>query len=329
MRTIGLILLAFAMAALLVTGAKAEKRVALVVGNSSYTAISPLANPKNDAELMAETLRELGFDVTVATDANLLSMNRAIRKFGKALREAGKDAVGLFYYAGHGVQSRGTNFLIPLGTIIDGEADLEVEAVSTSTVLSQMELAGNRLNMVVLDSCRNNPLKGTIRSNTRGLARVQTASGTLVAFAAAPGQVAADGTAKNSPYTAALVEAMREPGLQVEQVFKRVRVQVERETNGKQTPWEESSLRGDFFFIEKAIIVEDAPPQGGQLGRAHILEHYPGEPRCLPAPDLSETISRRPVHHIGACDDRTVECRSGAQEGGCRTAEAGGRAAAH
>jgi len=230
--------------------ARAEKRVALVIGNSAYRDVSALSNPKNDAEAMARTLGELGFDVTTAIDADLLGMSRAIRKFGKTLRAAGKDAVGLFYFAGHGVQSRGSNYLVPVGAAIENEADLELEAVSTSTILSQMDLAGNALNLVILDACRNNPFKSSFRSSGRGLARLQAASGTLVAFAAAPGQVAADGTGANSPYTAALVKAIQQPGLSVEDVFKQVRISVERETGGKQTPWEESSLTGAFHFIK-------------------------------------------------------------------------------
>ena len=249
MRTIAAITIVFCFSLVVSMEAYAEKRVALVVGNSAYTNISPLSNPRNDAELIAQTLREVGFEVVTAIDADRRTMGRAIREFGKALRLAGKDAVGLFYFAGHGVQARGANYLIPVGAVVEDHADLEIEALSASNILTQMESAGNKLNLVILDACRNNPFKATFRSSERGLARVTAASGSLVAFAAAPGQVAADGRGKNSPFTAALVDAMRQPGLQVEQVFKRVRVRVERETGGAQTPWEESSLRGNFYFV--------------------------------------------------------------------------------
>lgn len=228
--------------------ARAEKRVALVIGNSGYSNISALTNPKNDAQLMARTLESLGFDVVLTTDANRIEMGRAIRKFGKTLRGSGKDAVGLLYYAGHGVQARGVNYLVPIGAEIETHADLSLEAVSASDILAQMEAAGNRLNLVILDACRNDPFKGKIRGGSRGLARIQAASGSMVAFAAAPGQVAFDGDGANSPYTAALASMMRQPGLSVEQVFKRVRVTVEEQTGGAQTPWEESSLRGEFYF---------------------------------------------------------------------------------
>lgn len=246
--TLALILAVFACLLSLAT-AHAENRVALVVGNSAYVRIPTLSNPKNDAQLMAATLRGVGFEVVTAFDADRRDMARAVRTFGKKLRKAGKDAVGLFYYAGHGVQARGTNFLVPLGAEIETEADLEVETLSAANILAQMEDAGNTLNLLILDACRNNPFKGKVRSAVGGLARLNAASGSLVAFSAAPGQVAADGDGKNSPYTKALVEAIKQPGLVLEQMFKKVRVKVEAQTGGQQTPWEESSLKGDFHFM--------------------------------------------------------------------------------
>ncbi len=234
------------------TPGHAEKRIALVIGNSDYTRVPSLVNPENDATLMAETLRSVGFDVALVVNVDRRKMARAVRSFGKKLRAAGPDAVGLFYYAGHGNQAKGVNYLIPLDAEIDTIADLEVEALSASNILSQMEDAGNTLNLVILDACRNNPYKGRVRSSARGLAKVQAASGSLVAFAAAPGQVAADGTGKNSPYTKALVEAIKQPGLELGKVFRIVRSKVEKQTGGRQTPWEESSLKGDFHFVPQA-----------------------------------------------------------------------------
>ncbi len=232
-----------------VSHAAAQKRIALVIGNSGYTLISPLSNPKNDAALMSATLKDVGFEVITAIDADRRGMSRAVKKFGKRLRTAGEDAVGLFYYAGHGIQANGTNFLVPIGAEIEDQSDLTLETVSASDILAQMESAGNALNLVILDACRNNPFKGRVRSGSRGLARINAASGSLVAFAAAPGQVAADGTGMNSPYTKALTKAMKQPGLAIEQVFKQARRGVEEATGGQQTPWEESSLKGDFSFI--------------------------------------------------------------------------------
>ncbi len=178
-----------------------SSRVALVIGNSNYTKLPILPNPSNDARLMEQTLRKVGFEVVSAIDADRRTIARAVRKFGRALRAGDRDTVGLFYFAGHGVQARGVNYFIPLGAEIEDEADLDIEAVSAADILSQMETAGNALNLVILDACRNNPFKGKMRSASRGLARVQVASGSLVAFAAAPGQVAADGEGANSPYT--------------------------------------------------------------------------------------------------------------------------------
>ena len=237
----------------------AEKRIALIIGNSAYETISALDNPKNDADLMREALEDVGFEVIVAKDASFSDMRRAIRKFGRKLRSSGKDAVGLFYYAGHGVQSQGANYLIPIGAQIESDADLSIEALSAGQILRQMEDAGNTLNLVILDACRNNPFKGKVRSATRGLSRINAASGTLVAFSAGPGQVALDGTARNSPYTAALAKHIRTPNLAVEEVFKRVRVEVEDGTSGKQTPWEESSLRGSFYFAGRSVTVTEKP----------------------------------------------------------------------
>lgn len=243
----------------LISPSFAVQRIALVIGNSNYLNLQVLPNPSNDARLMADTLRKLDFEVITAFDADRVTMTRAMRKFGRALRAGGRDTVGLFYYAGHGVQSRGENYLIPLSADVQVEDDLVVEAVSAANVLLRMESAGNALNMVILDACRNNPYKGSTRANSGGLIRVQAASGSLVAFAAAPGQVAADGTGKNSPYTQALVEAMQIPGLTVEQMFKRVRVSVENQTAQRQTPWEESSLKGDFYFVPGDIPQVLAP----------------------------------------------------------------------
>ena len=247
------------MIAATVTPALAEKRVALVIGNSNYSLLSPLSNPKNDAALMAGTLRDLGFEVIEGKDADQKTIKRAIRDFGKALRSAGPEAVGLFYYAGHGVQAQGENYLIPLDAPIADEADLEIEAVEASWVLRQMESAGNGLNIVILDACRNNPFAGSFRAAGRGLARMDAPTGSLVAYSAAPGQVAADGRDGNSPYTAALARAMREPGLDLLKVFQSTRIAVQTTTAGAQTPWEEQSLLGDFYFVPPKAAAVPAP----------------------------------------------------------------------
>ena len=216
----------------------AEPRVALVIGNSAY-AVAPLANPANDARLMAATLRNLGFEVMERIDADQKTMKYAIIEFGERLDQAGSDAVGLFFYAGHGLQVKGENFLVPLNAQIDKESHVAIEAVSAFWVLGEMEFASNRVNFVILDACRNNPLARSFRSGTRGLARMDAPRGSLIAYSTGPGDVAADGAGANSPYTLALSQAMQTPGIPAEKMFKLARDRVLEETGGVQTPWEE------------------------------------------------------------------------------------------
>ena len=240
------------------SSAWAETRLALVFGNGSYSNLSPLKNPVNDAKLMRQSLETAGFEVDLLLDGDRRAMGFAIARFEQRLAAAGRNAVGLFYYAGHGVQAGGRNYLIPVGAPIDSEAMLRFEAVEANEVLRSMERAGNRLNIVVLDACRDNPFRRhrsatrSFRSVSRGLARVDAPRGSLIAYSAAPGQVAVDGEYGNSPYTAALARAMARPGLKAEEVFKQVRIEVERATEARQTPWEESSLTGDFYFRPSA-----------------------------------------------------------------------------
>lgn len=230
----------------------AEKgRIALVIGNSAYKHTSPLDNPKNDAVVMSKVLTELGFDVISSLDLSQNDMKRAIKTFAQKLEEGGKGTVGLFYYAGHGVQVAGRNYLIPVTAKISSAVDVEIESIDLEVVTNAMNLAGNGFNVVVLDACRDNPFKSSTRSLSRGLARINAPKGSLIAYATSPGDVAADGEGANSPYTAALVKVMQEPGLTIERVFKRVRVQVHEETKETQTPWESSSLTGDFYFLPK------------------------------------------------------------------------------
>jgi formylglycine-generating enzyme required for sulfatase activity len=250
-----------------ISSAFAEKRVALVIGNSAYQ-FAPLPNPKNDAVLMTQTLQGLGFDVITAIDASQKAMKKAVRKFGKKLDAAGKEGVGLFFYAGHGVQVKGANYLIPTNAQIETEGDVDIEAINAQSILSMMEFSGARLSFVIMDACRNNPFKRSFRSGARGLAKMEAPTGSLVAYATAPGDVASDGTGNNSPYTTALARMMTKPGLSVERMFREVRNSVRGETNNKQTPWESSSLvGGDFFFAgpgnlissTKAIAPRPAP----------------------------------------------------------------------
>lgn len=233
--------------------AYAEPRTALVIGNSAYRS-SPLKNPANDARDIAAALKSLGFGVTVITDATLQQMENAVREFGAKLRNG---SVGLFYYAGHGMQVEGENYLIPVDTKIEGEADVKFGALNAGKVLARMEDAGNPLNIVVLDACRTNPFARGFRSQELGLARMDAPKGALIAFATAPGKVAADGGGggRNSPYTSALLKHMRTPGQKLEDTMKRVRVDVMLATKDKQIPWDYSSLTGDFYFSQAAEVL--------------------------------------------------------------------------
>lgn len=237
-----------------------EKRVALVIGNSNYEA-APLRNPVNDANLVSATLRELGFDVVSRTDVDLSGMRQAVREFSRKIQNG---AIGLFYYAGHGMQAGGRNFLIPIGAQIEAEGDLVLEGFDLNAVLEQMGGAQSRLNIVILDACRNNPFARSFRSYSQGLAQVNAPAGTFIAYATAPGQTASDGKGQNGLYTQELLANMRTPGLPIEEVFKRVRVGVKQQSGGVQVPWDASSLEGSFFFVPGAGGAAQPPPVATQ-----------------------------------------------------------------
>lgn len=241
---------------------RAETRVALVVGNAAYRHVSPLDNPARDARLMAQTLRELGFRLVgdgPQVDLDKGALDAAVQAFGAALQ--GAD-VGLFYYAGHGVQVRGANFLVPVGANPVREADIDFQMLDTALVLRQMEAAGTRLNLVILDACRNNPFGGRgLRSAASGLAQMQAPEGTLISFATQPGNVALDGSAGNSPYTAALAQTLRRPGLDIFQTFNEVGLAVKKTTAGAQQPWVSSSpIAGTFQFLAAPSAAASAAP---------------------------------------------------------------------
>lgn len=228
--------------------ADAQKRLALVVGNQTYQSVVSLDNPLADAELMADTLTAKGFDVTLLKDAGQVALNRAIAQFGRKLRSSGEDTTGLFYYAGHAVQSFGSNYLLPVDISLTDAADLSLVAVRADSILRQMASARNRTNIFILDACRNNPFVDIPDMNDNGLAEMKAPTGTFMAYSTAPGSVALDGNGNNSPFTEALAAEMDVAGLAIEQAFKQVRSRVLKSTRGLQTPWDSSSLTRDFFF---------------------------------------------------------------------------------
>ena len=225
-----------------------ERRVALVIGNATYK-VNPLKNPVNDSTDMARSLRSVGFDVIEANNTTLAQMREVTRRFADKL---GSSDVGLVYYSGHGVEVKGKNYLIPVNADIKREYEVIDQAFDASQFLEMMDnIRGpnnKRVNILIVDACRNNELQRSWRSTNNGLARMDAPGGTFISFATAPGRVAADGVGRNSPYTKHLLQALKQPNVPIEQVFKVVRRNVMEETKGEQIPWENSSLVGDFYF---------------------------------------------------------------------------------
>jgi uncharacterized caspase-like protein len=298
-----------------------ERRLALVIGNGDYPN-APLRNPVNDAKDLAAVLADSGFDVIRLENANLRQLRTAVRDFGDRLKKQG--GVGLFYFAGHGMQLKGRNYLIPVSAQIEREDEIEFESLDANLVLEKLDSAGNRFNIVILDACRNNPFARAFRSTAQGLAQMDAPSGTVIAFATSPGSVASDGPGRNGLYTQYLIQSVRQPGLKIEDVFKQVRAAVRRDSGGLQTPWESTSLEGDFYFhpIDSAVVeaarkkeeqarleeavrvaiaqererirreLEDARAQDAiaKKGPAVALPASPGSPR----PDTAGELAKKP-----------------------------------
>jgi uncharacterized caspase-like protein len=249
--------------------ATAEKRVALVMGNSAYQHTAPLKNPSNDATDMAAQLRQLGFDVIDGTDLSKAEMEQRIRAFADKLN--GAD-VGLFFYAGHGLQIDGRNFLAPVDAKLRSDTDLDFEAVDLKLVLKQLE-RNSRISIVFLDACRDNPLATNLAQTSRsleigrGLARIDKAVGMMIAFSTQPGNVALDGEGRNSPFTTALLRHIATEGSSINDVMIDVRNDVLKSTDGKQVPWENSSLTGQFFFKPAAppTVADKSAETGAQI----------------------------------------------------------------
>ncbi len=234
-------------------------RLALVIGNADYQG-APLRNPENDANDMAKTLKGLGFEVILAQNADQKTMINAVREFEQRLRNGG---IGLFYYSGHGVQHANHNYLVPVGADIESEFDIEFETIDASYVLKHMEQANkNGVNIVILDACRNNPFLRSFRNLRRGLARMDSVRGSLIAYATAPGTTAEDGTGRNGTYTKHLLTALRTiPHMSIADLFIEVTAQVEKETHGQQVPWQSLSLTHRFCFAPCGETVRLTQPE--------------------------------------------------------------------
>jgi uncharacterized caspase-like protein len=283
--------------------ATAEKRIALVVGNSAYQNITRLDNPRNDATLVAETLSGLGFALIggrAQVDLDKAALDTDIQNFGQQIQ--GAD-VALFYYAGHGVQVNGSNYLVPVGANPTREADVDFQMVDINLVLRQMQGSGTKLNIVILDACRNNPFGARgLRSADGGLAQMRAPEGTLISYATQPGSVAQDGSDGHSPYTKALATTIKQAGLDIFQTFNQVGLAVKRETGGSQQPWVSSSpIDGSFYFVAPAAagpkIATAPPPQGGDTMR-------PAAGVALQASRETEQL-RRSDHESGTNFDGT------------------------
>jgi hypothetical protein len=244
--------------------AHAENRVALVIGQSAYRTVTALPNPANDAKAMSQLLGDAGFEVTTASDLSQKDMTDKVGEFAAKIAAKGPDTVALLFYAGHGLQIDGENYLVPVDVDPKREADIPFQAVRLNDILNTLNSVPSKMRILLLDACRNNPFPAINQTTGRGLALVDTktgAPGTFLSYSTSPGAEAEDGNGADSPYTTALLAVAREPGLQIEDAFKRVRVSVNKATEGRQTPWESSSLIEDFAFAPGPAGANAAQPK--------------------------------------------------------------------
>jgi formylglycine-generating enzyme required for sulfatase activity len=269
--------------------ARAPKRVALLMGNAAYAG-APLANPANDATDLAATLKQRGFDTTVALNGSRADMNARIRGF---VDKVEPGSVALFYYAGHGMQVRGRNYLIPVDAQLKSEQDVLDQGVELDSLMARLEGKSASINLVILDACRNNPFT---RSYGGGLAAVDAPRGSLIAFATSPGKLALDGKGRNGVFTKHLLANIGVPGLKVEDVFKRVRVGVTEESQGQQVPWENTSLTGDFYFfpLDGQREAERNAPPDAEVQRLQLAIAGRDKPALQRYLELSPTGKLRP-----------------------------------
>jgi hypothetical protein len=248
-----------------------EQRVALVIGNANYQNAPQLANPDDDAQSMAQFLNSAGFEVVAATDLTQNDMLRVVQDFSAKVASRGPNTVAMVYYAGHGVQLAGENYLVPVDAKVSSPTELVNNSVRLVDVMSTLETIPSRMRIVILDACRNNPFP-EVNDAGRGLAIVDAPNGSIVGYSTAPGAEALDGTGGHSPYTQAFLNVAREPNVPIEQLFKRVRLQVNQTTSGAQIPWESSSLTSDFtFFGDTAVAANRAPVKAPVVQMASSL----------------------------------------------------------
>jgi hypothetical protein len=232
--------------------ARAEDRLALVIGQSAYRSVPALPNPANDAKAMTQLLTDSGFQVLAASDLSQEQLRDKVSEFARQVAAKGPDTIALVFYAGHGLQIDGENYLVPVDIDVKREADIPLQAVRLNDILNTLSSVPSKMRILLLDACRNNPFQEINKTTGHGLAIIDAktgAPGTFVSFSTSPGAEAEDGSGNDSPYTTALLAMAREPGAPIEETFKRVRLQVNRATEGRQTPWDSSSLTEDFSFV--------------------------------------------------------------------------------
>ena len=279
--------------------ALAESRLALVIGESAYRSVTPLPNPANDAKAMSRLLGDAGFEVTTAADLSQKDLNTEVSDFAARIAAKGPDTIALVFYAGHGLQIDGENYLVPVDVDPKREADIPLQAVRLNDVLNTLNSVPSRMRILLLDACRNNPFPALSQASGHGLAMVDAktgAPGTFVSYSTSPGAEAEDGNGDDSPYTTALLSVAREPGLPIEEAFKRVRVAVNKTTDGRQTPWESSSLTEDFKFIAGSA------PAAANAGPMPVAGEHSAE-------EWRRTLQGKPVEtaHEMIVADGTVE----------------------
>jgi hypothetical protein len=282
-----------------------EQRIALVIGNSNYQNVAQLSNPSNDAKAISQLLNSAGFEVISAIDLNHNEMIQVVQEFSSRIAGRGPNTVAMVYYAGHGVQLSGENYLVPIDASTSSEPDLINGSVRLVDLMATLDAIPSRMRIAIMDACRNNPFR-SVNDAGRGLAMVDAPNGSIVAYSTAPGMEALDGDGEHSPYASAFLRLAHEKNLPIEQLFKRIRLEVNNSTEGQQTPWESSSLTSDFYLFgdtavaatrspeaEKAVYVADnLPSRASRRAYDYVLaensiEHYqefiqlyPHDPLC-------------------------------------------------
>jgi hypothetical protein len=263
---------------------KGENRIALVIGNGDYKHTSTLDNPVNDANDISNTLKSIGFEVISGTNQTKRGMETLIREFGDKLLKQG--GIGLFYYAGHGIQIKGKNYLIPVDAEIPQEDEIDYAAVPIDFVLTKMESADNSINLIILDACRNNPFARSWRNfrdigDGKGLAKISPPTGTLVLYATEPGNVASDGTGRNGLFTAALLNQIKKPGIEYDRLVKQVSAEVWEKSNKKQLPWKEGNSLVDFYFVPDGKTAVNTQPETPQKTVSEPQVSVPNQPSTV------------------------------------------------